>query len=238
MINIQPIEKIEHFGGSDDGGLDIHSIFPTIQGEGPFVGQPAIFIRMAGCNLQCPLCDTEYTAGRQRLSVASIFDAVQEHIRSFAPLIVITGGEPFRQRNLHALVRFFLFKGFRVQIETNGTHYNERMPLLDSDLTIVCSPKTGKIASKLVQHIGYYKYIIKDGDVDHIDGLPVHALDHTVSGKVARPPQGIFRDRVYVQPCDTQDAESNAKSLQAAIKSCRDFGYTLCLQTHKIINLP
>ena len=100
MINIQPIEKIEHYGVPDDGGLDVHSIFPTIQGEGPFVGQPAIFIRLAGCNLQCPLCDTEYTEGRIRLSVPVIFDAVQEHIRLFAPLIVITGGEPDKHDGL------------------------------------------------------------------------------------------------------------------------------------------
>jgi 7-carboxy-7-deazaguanine synthase len=236
MINIQPIEKIES-GGPDGSGLDVHSIFPTIQGEGPFVGQPAIFIRLAGCNLQCPLCDTEYTEGRQRLSVPAIFDAVQEHIRTFAPLIVITGGEPMRQRNLDTLVSYLLDRGFRVQIETNGSVFKS-LPYSNEDLTVVCSPKTGKLAPKMPQVIDAYKYIIKAGDVDWTDGLPIHALDHSNSGRVARPWAFIDRARVYVQPCDTQDAKTNAESLQAAIKSCRDFGYTLCLQTHKIINLP
>jgi 7-carboxy-7-deazaguanine synthase len=238
MINIQPIEKIEHTGEPDDGGLDVHSIFPTIQGEGPYVGQPAIFIRLAGCNLQCPLCDTEYTAGRVRLSVPVIFDTVQEHIRLFAPLIVITGGEPFRQRNLGALVRYLIKRGFRVQIETNGSAYRDDLPYHDPDFTIVCSPKTGKLHRLLEENIDHYKYIIKDGDVNLSDGLPNHALDHTASPRLARPRRTIDRSHIYVQPCDTQDAESNAKSLQAAIKSCRDFGYTLCLQTHKLINLP
>ena len=57
-INSQAIEKSAHY---TTRSYDVHSIFPTIQGEGPFVGQPAIFIRLAGCNLQCPACDTDYT---------------------------------------------------------------------------------------------------------------------------------------------------------------------------------
>lgn len=237
MINIQPIEHIEHEGEQDDGGLDVHSIFPTIQGEGPYVGQPAVFIRLAGCNLQCPLCDTEYTAGRIRLSVPVIYDAVQEHVRSFRPLIVITGGEPYRQRNLDALVQYLLNREYRVQIETNGSVYRS-LSYSSEDLTIVCSPKTGKLAPKLWPLVDYYKYIIRAGDVDVYDGLPIHALDHTASPRVARPWVTTPRNHIYVQPCDTQDPADNAKSLQAAIKSVRDFGYTLCLQTHKIINLP
>jgi 7-carboxy-7-deazaguanine synthase len=237
MINVQPIEHIEADEGPDDGGLDVHSIFPTIQGEGPFVGQPAIFIRLAGCNLQCPLCDTEYTEGRVRLSVPVIFDAIQEHIRLYAPLLVITGGEPLRQRNIVKLVDYLLDRGFKVQIETNGTTFRS-LPFDHPDFTIVCSPKTGKINALLTEYIGYYKYVLTAGDIDYRDGLPLHALGHPAYKRVARPRANIDRARVYVQPSDTQDPEVNAKSLQEAIKSCRDFGYTLCLQTHKIINLP
>ena len=51
--NTQEPEKIDR-----DRHLDVHSIFHTIQGEGPYCGHPAVFIRLAGCNLQCPGCDT------------------------------------------------------------------------------------------------------------------------------------------------------------------------------------
>ena len=54
-FNGQPIEKVQR---TFDGTLEVHSIFKTIQGEGPFCGTPAVFIRLAGCNLQCPWCDT------------------------------------------------------------------------------------------------------------------------------------------------------------------------------------
>ena len=46
--------------------LDIQEIFPTIQGEGPRVGTPSIFIRLGGCNLACTFCDTEFESFSNR----------------------------------------------------------------------------------------------------------------------------------------------------------------------------
>lgn len=235
VFNIQPIEKMVD---EDGKSLDVHSIFPTIQGEGPFAGQPAVFIRLAGCNLQCPLCDTEYTAGRQRLSVPVIFDTVLDHAPpgGYRPLIVLTGGEPFRQ-NIQPLVQFLLDKGYRVQIETNGSLFRP-LPYGNPALTVVCSPKSGKLNSDLLFHIKAFKYVAKSGDIDIYDGLPIHALDHPVGKKVARPPFGFPRTSVYLQPVDVQDVAENQIHLRAVVASVRNFGYTLCLQTHKIINVP
>ena len=42
------------------GIMKINEIFYSIQGEGPSIGQPAIFIRLAGCNQNCTFCDTKY----------------------------------------------------------------------------------------------------------------------------------------------------------------------------------
>lgn len=235
--NAQPIERAEPSDLSV-AGLDVHSIFPTLQGEGPFVGQPAIFIRLAGCNLQCPLCDTEYTEGRCRFSIPGIYDSILEHVTgTWRPLIVITGGEPFRQRNLGDLCKFLLDKGYRVQIETNGTLY-QTLPWHSRDLTVVCSPKAGKINAQLLPRIGYFKYVVTAGDVA-MDGLPNKALDHSAGPKgVARPPEGFERHRIYVQPVDTADDTENKEHLAVAMQSSRQHGYSLCLQTHKFLNLP
>src|SRR6202012_6048960 len=61
---------------NSDGTVDVHSIFKTIQGEGPYCGERALFIRLYGCNLRCPGCDTEYTATRNSMTPAEIVNHV------------------------------------------------------------------------------------------------------------------------------------------------------------------
>lgn len=211
--------------------LQLHSIFPTIQGEGPFTGQPATFVRLYGCNLQCPLCDTEYTGSQVTMLVKEIVTIALNYKHE---LVVITGGEPFRQ-GIDALVTALLNEDFVVQIETNGTifcaiqqHYNA---------VIVCSPKTATIEIP-AHRIHAFKYVLHHKHIAG-DGLPTFALGRpNENNLVARPPVSYPRDKIYVTPCDTGDPELNRMNLEAAIASCREFGYTLGLQIHKIINLP
>ncbi len=233
MLNQQPVEKSKQ---RRDGFLDVHHIFPTIQGEGPYAGAPATFVRLAGCNLQCPLCDTDYTSQRQLWAPEFIAEDIAKVV---APnkLVVISGGEPFRQ-NIVPLVDLLLTDAYTVQIETNGT-----LPLPpewfwspDSRKScIVCSPKAGKVHPRIALHANAFKYVLRAGQVDS-DGLPTRALDHPVHLRVARPPAG-FDGPVYVQPCDEQDVKKNADNLAACVASAFKHGYTLCLQQHKILNL-
>ncbi len=234
-MNTQPILKQSL---SHDGSLSVHSIFRTIQGEGPFAGSPAIFVRLHGCNLQCPLCDTDYTVNP--LTTISAFKLTTAVIKVLGEvtLVVITGGEPFRQ-NLTPFVKGLLGLGVRVQVETNGTLFLPRGNGGDpgfpyGKVTIVCSPKTGKVNKYLAPHIDAYKYVLSAGSVDRIDGLPLRALEHSAHNKVAKPHGGV---PVYVQPADEGDEEINKRNLEAAIDSCMVFGYTLCIQIHKIIGM-
>jgi 7-carboxy-7-deazaguanine synthase len=180
------------------GLLKVHSIFPTIQGEGPFAGEAALFIRLYGCNLQCPGCDTDYTSKVQQVMPAELLHVIRTFYDwqpnddlSDYPLVVITGGEPFRQ-NITPLVNVLLAHYYKVQIETNGVLYpGDDFPFDHEDLTIVCSPKTGKIHPRLMAKVHAYKYVLSHGGVYH-DGLPERALYHEIGGlnSVARPPVG------------------------------------------------
>lgn len=233
-MNEQPVEKQEHL---ESGLLDVHSIFSTIQGEGPFTGQRAIFIRLAGCNLQCPLCDTDYTSVRSAGNPAQILKVVTDLIGYRATmgegyLVVITGGEPFRQ-NIRPLVNALLSVNLQVQIETNGTLYQD-LPF--NEITIVCSPKAGKIHPKLLPHISALKYVLHADEKNYGDGLPVRALNHPVKLQLARPPVD-FSGTIYLQPVDEQDPEQNVRHLEAVIESVFEHGYTLQLQTHKILEM-
>lgn len=237
-MNVQPIEKREL---RSDGSLSVHSIFHTIQGEGPFCGVPSVFVRLAGCNLQCPACDTDYTTGRQRMMPDAIVDTVRERIGiSMTRLVVITGGEPFRQ-NIRALIYELLDAGFYVQIESNGTLEPPELPYnihpeQQRGVYVICSPKTGKIHPRVYDIACGLKYVVRHKDVLPEDGLPLSALDHTSSPYPARPPEGWNRP-IYVQPLDSKNVLDNDFHTAEALASCLKFGYTLQIQIHKIVGV-
>lgn len=243
-MNIQPIEKRELRA---DGLLAVHSIFKTIQGEGPFCGRPCVFVRLAGCNLQCPACDTDYTSARQMMTASEILFEVNVLWRADKwrhGLVIVTGGEPFRQ-DLTALLNTLTLYRYDVQIESNGTlppssfHYTRDVrSKADSSLGqayIVCSPKTGKINAAIEELACALKYVVKAGAV-HTDGLPLSALDHASNPYPSRPPKGWDRP-VYVQPLDEKDDLINRANTDVAVAACLNHGYTLQLQIHKYIGV-
>lgn len=230
-LNSQTPEKKDY-----QSTLDVHSIFSTIQGEGPFCGRPAVFVRLAGCNLQCPGCDTEYTEGRDRMTYGDILDQVyfrKMETKSNANLIVISGGEPFRQK-IAPFVDFLIDNDFDVQIETNGSM---QIPLeLSSMATVVCSPKTAKLHPSAAHRANAFKYVMRAGSVHAEDGLPLQALDHRATPFIARPPKS-FKGKIYLQPMDEQDAIFNKDNVEAVLASSLKHNYTVQLQIHKMLGV-
>lgn len=240
QLNRQPITKKNN---DRSAPLQVHSIFYTIQGEGPFAGTPACFVRLGGCNLRCPLCDTEYTEGVFEASPEDVVDLVQATKVHDKGLVVITGGEPFRQEATGLLAELLFDAGFYVQIETNGTmeppdlngmHYS-----LDAGhrlgVYIVCSPKTGKLNEYTAKLACAYKYVLHADHVDPVDGLPTAALNHTANPVLAKPKDPEIP--VYLQPVDEQDEAANARHRAAVVESCMRYGYILQLQIHKLLEL-
>lgn len=238
----QNIQAPEKRTAGDGHTLAVNSIFHTIQGEGPFAGMPAVFVRMAGCNLQCPMCDTEYTE-RTEMDLDAIADAVAD-ARRYGPtstgvrpcsLVVITGGEPFRQP-IGRLVMLLRKLGYMVQIETNGTLYQPVFPYTDDGVTIVCSPKAGSIHNSLKPWIKAWKYVATWDSIDPRDGLPTHALEHPNGNGLYRPPAGHDAP-IYLQPVDERNTAANAQNMHAVVQACLAYGHRLCLQMHKIIGV-
>jgi 7-cyano-7-deazaguanosine (preQ0) biosynthesis protein QueE len=115
-------------------------IFYTVQGEGRHIGEPAVFARLAGCNLQCSWCDTPYTwnwndtdyyhdEGKkydkdEQIIQLTVGEAVDNITGYKANRLVITGGEPLMQQDkITDLITGIRLKdpNFIVEIETNGT---------------------------------------------------------------------------------------------------------------------
>src|SRR5579862_2296776 len=115
--------------------LQLAEIFYSIQGEGAFTGTPAVFVRLAGCNLSCDFCDTDYSL-KFFASPAEIVARVQ-HIGGDCPMVILTGGEPLAQRETLDLIEALRRDERRVHIESNGTIFTE----LPADVWLCVSPK-------------------------------------------------------------------------------------------------
>lgn len=236
-MNTQKIEKVSGIGQVDGSVELVGAPWITVQGEGPYAGMPAVFVRLAGCNLQCPWCDTDYTSERSWKSPADIIDSIAvltnypKCYRDPRKLVVITGGEPFRQ-NLSKLLFELVGAGFTVQIETNGTIFPD-WPCPWDKIDVVCSPKTS-LHRMLQPYLCALKYVVEAGCVSNIDGLPVSTLGQKVG--VARP-SSAFRGQIYIQPLDVGNPELNKVNLAAAVSSCLVFGYRLCIQVSKVAGL-
>jgi len=115
--------------------LQLAEIFYSVQGEGTWAGTPAVFVRLAGCNLACDFCDTDYALK----FVASVEDVVAR-VRAEGgdcPMVILTGGEPLAQAGTPALIDALRADGRRVHIESNGTIFTD----LPDDVWLCVSPK-------------------------------------------------------------------------------------------------
>lgn len=98
--------------------MKINEVFYSIQGESSYMGWPCIFIRLTACNLRCFYCDTEYAffEGKE-MSISEILAAIGSHP---ARLVLVTGGEPMLQHDVHGLFQALLESGYTVCVETGG----------------------------------------------------------------------------------------------------------------------
>lgn len=190
--------------------LQLAEIFYSIQGEGAFSGTPAVFVRLAGCNLSCDFCDTDYSL-KFLGSVGQVVARVDE-IGGDCPMVILTGGEPLAQRETLVLIEALRRKGKRVHIESNGTIYTE----LPEDVWLTVSPKE-RVDTRMAQRANEVKLIV-DGRV------PEEHLD-------------LFKDKplILLQP---EGNKSSNIELALDYAKAHPRRFRLSLQTHKFIGVP
>ena len=101
--------------------MKVVEIFKSIDGEGKRTGKPAIFIRLAGCNLRCSYCDTAYSFDCSKANEMSIDEIIKECHKLNCKLITLTGGEPLIHKGVDKLIINLCAEGFEVNVETNGS---------------------------------------------------------------------------------------------------------------------
>jgi 7-carboxy-7-deazaguanine synthase len=189
--------------------LQLAEIFYSVQGEGTWTGTPAVFVRLAGCNLSCSFCDTDYA-----LAFIASVDEVVVCVRELGgdcPMVILTGGEPLAQRETRSLIEALRADGRRVHIESNGTLPAE----LPDDVWLTVSPKE-RLAPEMALRANEAKLI--------------------VDGRVPEEWIGEFPQstRVFLQPEGNKPA-----NITLAVDAAKRDPARLCLslQTHKFIGV-
>jgi 7-carboxy-7-deazaguanine synthase len=203
----------------------VAEIFESIQGEGYHAGVPAVFIRLAGCNLSCKFCDTKWDEV-ERMMMWEIVERVKDLARSPSKLhsiclVVITGGEPMVQ-NVGPLAKALRDRHFLTEVETNGMfEIPERM--FDY---ISFSPKVARAAVKIT-HCTSLKLLFP-----YLPRCSSHATEYGSFPATARFIQPILRhDDIPPRLIDISAATDEAYIEVMRLGGCWHVG----IQLHKLI---
>lgn len=196
--------------------MRVNEIFYSLQGEGYWAGRAAVFVRLSGCNLKCPFCDTKH----ETYVDMSESDIVAEVLRYPAKHVVITGGEPAMQLSA-SLTEALKRAGFYVQIETNGSVLISDDVLKNIDW-VTCSPKSGL---PVISRIDELKVLFFSED--NRDRLEILERDALKRGAL-----------LSLQPCDVGNEEQNRGISMNAVEYVKAHpSWRLSLQTHKLLDI-
>ncbi|HIC8861017.1 TPA: 7-carboxy-7-deazaguanine synthase QueE [Aeromonas hydrophila] len=218
----------------------INEIFQTIQGEGVFTGLPAIFVRLQGCPVGCPWCDTRHTwvvDPAREVGVQVVLDCSNESdgwskmsaeqiLASFQQLgyqarhVVITGGEPCLY-DLQELSAALIEAGYQVQIETSGTSEIQT----HEQTWVTVSPKINMkgglpVLVSALERANEIKHpVATERHVEELDALLATAS---------------LRENVVIA---LQPISQKPRATQLAMATCIARNWRLSIQTHKYLDI-
>jgi 7-carboxy-7-deazaguanine synthase len=195
----------------------IAEIFETIQGEATFTGTPAVFIRLQGCDVGCPWCDTKYSWPQEAATATLSVSAIIERVLAYQSIhTVITGGEPC-QYDLMPLISALRAELRFVQVETSGTY-----PIAiekESGIWITVSPKINMKKPFIMESIEKADEIkFPVGKLKDIDNL----LTLKITNKLT-----------WLQPLSLNDSATKI-CMETAIR----YGFKVSFQVHRLIGIP
>ncbi|MBW3843151.1 7-carboxy-7-deazaguanine synthase QueE [Aeromonas hydrophila] len=218
----------------------INEIFQTIQGEGVFTGLPAIFVRLQGCPVGCPWCDTRHTwvvDPAREVGVQAVLDCSNESdgwskmsteqiLASFQQLgyqarhVVITGGEPCLY-DLQDLSAALIEAGYQVQIETSGTSEIQT----HEQTWVTVSPKINMKGGLPV----LVSALERANEIKHPVATERHVEELDALLATAR-----LRENVVIA---LQPISQKPRATQLAMVTCIARNWRLSIQTHKYLDI-
>lgn len=219
----------------------ISEVFTSIQGEGLLIGKPCVFVRFAGCNLRCNLCDTKYSwAGGLEMHV----DMLQREIEGHGlKAVTYTGGEPLLQPEiLEAVAGSLSGKGYFQVVETNASmvpwniavlaglidawSLSPKLPSMNPDYRLEWYRGFLDVLARYAKPnaLIYVKFVV--GELSELD-IVMHEYEEHIS-------RHLDEDRVILQPLDGSGVTYN---MLAGEVLRRKMGFRVLPQLHKLVGL-
>lgn len=227
--------------------ITLSEMFVSIQGEGPFTGHPAFFIRAGGCNLKCPGfgksgCDSNFSVDASNKDKWKKFEGPAELVKAIGRewegfsqpmpgLVVITGGEPTLQYDLMSFAAA-ISQDTKVQVETNGLklHHLQFGAFNMENTTFVVSPKLSnagykdwkesyeEVLSKVNPSNFFFKFVVgSEADVGEAEEFVEYFQ--------------LNREKVYLMPLGANSDEL-AKTSEFVWNKCVELGFKFSDRMH------
>jgi 7-carboxy-7-deazaguanine synthase len=208
--------------------------FVSINGEGRLCGQLAIFIRFAGCNLDCSYCDTawanEKNVSYELMSSKDIYKYIKStQVRN----VTLTGGEPLLQQGIIELLEILAKdRELHVEIETNGSVFLDKFLNIENPPSFTMDYKLPSSNMENRMALDNFHYLASKDTVKFVAGSIV---DLEKAKEIINKYNLIDKTSVYISPVF---GEINLNSIVEFMKNNKMNGVNLQVQLHKIIWEP
>ena len=205
--------------------------FVSVNGEGPLSGQLVVFIRFAGCNLNCSYCDTTWANNEDVSYDLMTSDDIYKHIKSTdIRNVTLTGGEPLMQEGIIELLEVLsIDKSLHIEIETNGSVSLDKFLNIENRPSFTMDYKLPSSNMEDKMNLNNFKYLNDKDTVKFVSG----SIEDLQKAKFIIDEYELSdKTNVYISPVFGQIDPENIVEF---MKDNKMNGVNLQIQLHKII---
>jgi len=220
--------------GIDNMDFKVVEKFVSVNGEGTRSGQLAIFIRFAGCNLNCSYCDTTWANSKDVPYELMTSEEIYEYIKTTQVRnITLTGGEPLLQEGILELLEMLSKdRALHIEIETNGSVPLNKFLNIENPPSFTMDYKLPSSGMENNMVLENFKYLTNKDTVKFVSG----SLEDLGKAKyIINTYRLIDKTNIYISPVF---GKIKMDSIVDFMKNNNLNGVTLQMQLHKVIWEP
>lgn len=205
--------------------------FISINGEGTLAGQLAVFIRFAGCNLNCSYCDTTWANKNDVPYELMTSEDIYEYIKSTGVRnATLTGGEPLLKEGIIELLEMLSKdKELHVEIETNGSVLLDKFSNIENPPSFTMDYKLPSSNMENEMELDNFKYLTKKDTIKFVSGT----MEDLEKAKLIIDKYNLInKTNLYISPVF---GKIHMDSIVEFMKDNKMNGINLQIQLHKVI---